>query len=29
MSDTDRTATDDAPRNDNPYSQGVRAGDTL
>ena len=22
-------ATDDAPRNDNPYSQGVRAGDTL
>ncbi|SEO21912.1 reactive intermediate/imine deaminase [Halogranum amylolyticum] len=21
--------TDDAPRNDNPYSQGVRAGDTL
>jgi 2-iminobutanoate/2-iminopropanoate deaminase len=24
-----RIATDDAPRNDNPYSQGVRAGDTL
>ncbi|WP_227356682.1 Rid family detoxifying hydrolase [Haladaptatus salinisoli] len=29
MSDTDRIITDDAPRNDNPYSQGVRAGDTL
>lgn len=29
MSDTDRIVTDDAPRNDNPYSQGVRAGDTL
>ena len=25
----DRIVTDDAPRNDNPYSQGVRAGDTL
>ncbi|WP_435320700.1 Rid family detoxifying hydrolase [Haloarchaeobius sp. TZWSO28] len=24
-----RVITDDAPRNDNPYSQGVRAGDTL
>ncbi|MFC4552099.1 MULTISPECIES: Rid family detoxifying hydrolase [Halorussus] len=29
MSETDRIVTDDAPRNDNPYSQGVRAGDTL
>ncbi|WP_440009957.1 Rid family detoxifying hydrolase [Halomicrococcus sp. SG-WS-1] len=29
MSDTDRIVTDDAPCNDNPYSQGVRAGDTL
>ncbi|WP_433627194.1 Rid family detoxifying hydrolase [Halomicrococcus sp. NG-SE-24] len=29
MNDTDRIVTDDAPRNDNPYSQGVRAGDTL
>jgi len=29
MSDTDRVITDDAPRNDNPYSQGVHAGDTL
>lgn len=29
MSDTDRIITDDAPRNDNPYSQGVHAGDTL
>jgi 2-iminobutanoate/2-iminopropanoate deaminase len=26
---TRRITTDDAPRNDNPYSQGVRAGDTL
>ncbi|AUV80342.1 reactive intermediate/imine deaminase [Salinigranum rubrum] len=26
---TDPVVTDDAPRNDNPYSQGVRAGDTL
>jgi reactive intermediate/imine deaminase len=26
---TDRIRTDDAPSNDNPYSQGVRAGDTL
>jgi 2-iminobutanoate/2-iminopropanoate deaminase len=26
---TERTTTDDAPRNDNPYSQGVRADDTL
>lgn len=26
---TERITTDDAPRNDNPYSQGVRAGDTL
>ncbi len=25
----ERVVTDDAPRNDNPYSQGVRAGDTL
>ncbi|MFC6734279.1 MULTISPECIES: Rid family detoxifying hydrolase [unclassified Haladaptatus] len=25
----ERIITDDAPRNDNPYSQGVRAGDTL
>ncbi|WP_267643402.1 Rid family detoxifying hydrolase [Haloarchaeobius amylolyticus] len=24
-----RVKTDDAPRTDNPYSQGVRAGDTL
>lgn len=24
-----RIITDDAPRTDNPYSQGVRAGDTL
>ena len=29
MSDTDRIVTEDAPRNDNPYSQGVHAGDTL
>ena len=29
MSDTERVTTDRAPRNDNPYSQGVRAGDTL
>jgi 2-iminobutanoate/2-iminopropanoate deaminase len=29
MSDTDRIVTDDAPRNDNPYSQGVHAGDML
>ncbi|MXV61238.1 RidA family protein [Natronorubrum sp. JWXQ-INN-674] len=29
MSDTDPIETDDAPSNDNPYSQGVRAGDTL
>lgn len=26
---TERIITDDAPRTDNPYSQGVRAGDTL
>lgn len=26
---TDHVVTDGAPRNDNPYSQGVRAGDTL
>lgn len=26
---THRIVTDEAPRNDNPYSQGVRAGDTL
>ena len=26
---SDSIVTDDAPRNDNPYSQGVRAGDTL
>ncbi|WP_224270974.1 Rid family detoxifying hydrolase [Haloprofundus salinisoli] len=26
---TQRIVTDDAPRNDNPYSQGVTAGDTL
>jgi 2-iminobutanoate/2-iminopropanoate deaminase len=25
----ERITTDDAPRNDNPYSQAVRAGDTL
>ena len=25
----ERVTTDAAPRNDNPYSQGVRAGDTL
>ena len=25
----ERIVTDGAPRNDNPYSQGVRAGDTL
>lgn len=25
----ERIVTDDAPRNDNPYSQAVRAGDTL
>ncbi|MFA9502495.1 Rid family detoxifying hydrolase [Natrinema sp. H-ect1] len=29
MSDIDPIETDDAPSNDNPYSQGVRAGDTL
>lgn len=29
MSDTDRIVTDDAPRTDNPYSQGVRDGDRL
>jgi len=29
MSDTDAIETDAAPRNDNPYSQGVRAGDTV
>ncbi|WP_096389245.1 Rid family detoxifying hydrolase [Halopenitus persicus] len=29
MSDTDRVITDEAPRNDNPYSQGVRDGDRL
>lgn len=26
---TDRVVTEGAPRNDNPYSQGIRAGDTL
>ncbi|WP_117595365.1 Rid family detoxifying hydrolase [Haloprofundus halophilus] len=26
---TQRIVTDEAPRNDNPYSQGVTAGDTL
>ncbi len=29
MSDTDPIETDGAPSNDNPYSQGVQAGDTL
>ncbi|MFU8866379.1 Rid family detoxifying hydrolase [Natronococcus sp.] len=29
MSDTEPISTDGAPNNDNPYSQGVRAGDTL
>ncbi|WP_435180834.1 Rid family detoxifying hydrolase [Halorussus sp. AFM4] len=29
MSHTERIVTDEAPRSDNPYSQGVRAGDTL
>ncbi|OLZ39967.1 reactive intermediate/imine deaminase [Natrinema saccharevitans] len=29
MSDVEPIETDDAPSNDNPYSQGVRAGDTL
>lgn len=29
MSDTAPIETDGAPSNDNPYSQGVRAGDTL
>ncbi|MFC6718191.1 Rid family detoxifying hydrolase [Natrialbaceae archaeon GCM10025810] len=29
MSDTEEIVTDDAPRTDNPYSQAVRAGDTL
>ncbi|AEH39195.1 Rid family detoxifying hydrolase [Halopiger xanaduensis] len=29
MADTDPIETDGAPSNDNPYSQGVRAGDTL
>lgn len=26
---TERIVTDEAPRNDNPYSQGILAGDTL
>lgn len=26
---TERIVTEDAPQNDNPYAQGVRAGDTL
>ncbi len=26
---SERITTDDAPRNDNPYSQGVRTGETL
>ncbi|ELY96819.1 Rid family detoxifying hydrolase [Natrialba taiwanensis] len=29
MTDTDPIETDGAPSNDNPYSQGVHAGDTL
>ncbi|RKD89114.1 Rid family detoxifying hydrolase [Halopiger aswanensis] len=29
MADTTPIETDGAPSNDNPYSQGVRAGDTL
>jgi len=29
MTDTDPINTNGAPSNDNPYSQGVRAGDTL
>ncbi|WP_394739665.1 Rid family detoxifying hydrolase [Natronococcus roseus] len=29
MPDTEPISTDGAPSNDNPYSQGVRAGDTL
>ena len=29
MSDTNSIKTDGAPSNDNPYSQGVQAGDTL
>ena len=29
MSDTEPISTDGAPSTDNPYSQGVRAGDTL
>ncbi|RQH02015.1 Rid family detoxifying hydrolase [Natrarchaeobius oligotrophus] len=29
MTDTHPIETDGAPRSDNPYSQGVRAGDTL
>lgn len=29
MSDKTPVSTDGAPSNDNPYSQGVRAGDTL
>jgi 2-iminobutanoate/2-iminopropanoate deaminase len=29
MSDTERVTTEEAPRTDNPYSQGVRAGETL
>jgi len=29
MTDAFPISTDDAPSNDNPYSQGVRAGDTL
>jgi 2-iminobutanoate/2-iminopropanoate deaminase len=26
---TERISTDEAPKSDNPYAQGVRAGDTL
>ncbi len=29
MSANERIVTENAPRNDNPYSQGVRAGETL
>ncbi|AHG01217.1 dfrA (plasmid) [Halostagnicola larsenii XH-48] len=29
MADTEPVETDEAPNNDNPYSQGVRDGDTL
>ncbi|WP_049972299.1 Rid family detoxifying hydrolase [Haladaptatus cibarius] len=29
MNDIDPIVTDDAPHNDNPYSQGVHAGDTV